>query len=96
MAGMFGVLVPSGAEKFSVNQFVQTGSGAHPAAYTMGNRSSFIGSKVVCAWSFSPLSNAKIKNAWSYTTIPQHALMAWYSVKSKWTALNFLLRGLKL
>jgi hypothetical protein len=22
--------------------------------------------------------------------------MAWYSVKSKWTALNFLLRGLKL
>jgi hypothetical protein len=29
----------------------------------------------------SPPSRAKVKNAWSYTTTPQYAFMAWCSVK---------------
>jgi hypothetical protein len=29
----------------------------------------------------SPPSNAKVKNAWSYTSIPQYACMAWSSDK---------------
>jgi hypothetical protein len=29
----------------------------------------------------SPPSSAKVKNAWSYTSTPQYAFMAWCSVK---------------
>jgi hypothetical protein len=29
----------------------------------------------------SPPSNVEVKNAWSYTSIPQYAFMAWCSVK---------------
>jgi hypothetical protein len=35
----------------------------------------------------SPPSSAEVKNAWSYTSTPQHAFMAWCSVKSAGTAL---------
>jgi hypothetical protein len=31
----------------------------------------------------SPQSNAEVQNAWSYTSTPQYAFMAWYSVKRK-------------
>jgi hypothetical protein len=31
----------------------------------------------------SPPSSAEVKNAWSYTSTPQYALMAWCSVKIK-------------
>jgi len=30
----------------------------------------------------SPPASAEAKNAWSYTSIPQYAFMAWYSVKA--------------
>jgi hypothetical protein len=30
----------------------------------------------------SPPSNAEVKNAWSYTSTPQYAFMAWCSVKA--------------
>jgi hypothetical protein len=29
----------------------------------------------------SPASNAEVKNAWSYTSVPQYASMAWHLVK---------------
>jgi hypothetical protein len=35
----------------------------------------------------SPPSSAVIKNAWSYTSTPQYAFMAWCSVKSTGTTL---------
>jgi hypothetical protein len=31
----------------------------------------------------SPPSRAKIKNAWSYTSIPPQVFMAWYLVKQR-------------
>jgi hypothetical protein len=36
-----GVRSPREAEDFSSNLCIQTGSGAHPASYTMGTRGSF-------------------------------------------------------
>jgi hypothetical protein len=36
-----GVRVPAGAENFSLHHRVQTGSGANPASYPMGNRELF-------------------------------------------------------
>jgi hypothetical protein len=40
-----GVRSPTEAEDISCNLCVQTGSGAHPASYTMGTGGSFPGSK---------------------------------------------------
>jgi hypothetical protein len=31
----------------------------------------------------SPTCSAEVKNAWSYTSLPQHASMAWCSAKKK-------------
>jgi hypothetical protein len=41
-----GVLAPTEAENFPSNLCVQTGSGAHPASYTMDTGGSFPGGKV--------------------------------------------------
>jgi hypothetical protein len=43
---MIGVRVLAGAGNFSFLRRVQTGSGAHPASYPMGNRSSFPGGEM--------------------------------------------------
>jgi len=39
----------AGAGNFSLHHHIQTGSGAHPASYTMGIRGSFPGGKVTRA-----------------------------------------------
>jgi hypothetical protein len=39
------VRFPAGAGNFSFHHHVQTGSGAHPASYSMDNRGSFHGGK---------------------------------------------------
>jgi hypothetical protein len=44
-AGLLGVRVRAGARNFSPHHRTQTGSGAHPASYTMGTRDSFHGCK---------------------------------------------------
>jgi hypothetical protein len=44
----------------------------------MGARGSFRGGEA----DHSPQSSTEVKNAWSYTSIPQYAFMAWCSVKS--------------
>jgi hypothetical protein len=44
--GMMWVRIPTGAGSFSLRHRVQTGSGAHPSSYPMGNRGSFADSKV--------------------------------------------------
>jgi hypothetical protein len=43
------VRFPVGAENFSLHHRVQNGSGAHPASYPMGTRSSFPGDKAAGA-----------------------------------------------
>jgi hypothetical protein len=54
--GWSGVRVAGGAGNFSLHRSVQTGSGAHPASYSMGIRGSFPGGKVIEAWSW-PLTS---------------------------------------
>jgi hypothetical protein len=63
-----GFLVEGG--NFSLHHCVQNGSGAHPASYPMGTRSSFPGGKVGCDADQSPPSSAEVKNAWICTSTP--------------------------
>jgi hypothetical protein len=65
------VQFPAGAGNFSLHHCLQNGSGAHPASYPMGIRSSSLGVK----WpgreaDHSPPSSAEVKNEWSYTSTP--------------------------
>jgi hypothetical protein len=46
---MIGVRFPAGSGSFSFRRRVQTVSGAHPASYPMGTRSSFPGGKAAGA-----------------------------------------------
>jgi hypothetical protein len=74
----------TGAGKFSLHHKVQTGSGAHSASYTKGSRGLSLGVKrLELEADHSPPSSAEIKNAWSYTSTPQHAFIAWCSVTKK-------------
>jgi hypothetical protein len=54
---------PTGAENFSSSPCVQTGSGAHPASYSMGTSDSFSGGKARPGHDadHSPPSSAKVK-----------------------------------
>jgi hypothetical protein len=83
-AGWSGVRVLAGAENSSLYHCVQTGSGVHSASYPVCTRGYFLEVK----WTGreaddSPLSSAEIKNAWSYTSIPQYAFIVWWSVKAQ-------------
>jgi hypothetical protein len=46
---MTGVRFPEGTGNFSLHRRVQTGSGAHPASYSMGTGGSFPGGKAAGA-----------------------------------------------
>ena len=61
--------IPVGTGGFSLRQNVQTGSGAHPAFYSMGTD---IFSR--CKVDHSPPSSAKVANEWSYTFTPRTRL----------------------
>jgi hypothetical protein len=58
-----GVRSPTEAEDFSSNLCVQTGSGAHPASYTVGSGGSFAGGKARPGRDadHSPPSSAELK-----------------------------------
>jgi hypothetical protein len=58
---------------FSLIHSVQTGSGAHPAAYAMGT-----GGKAAKAWSW-PLTSlyCRGQELWSYSSTPPYVFMAW-------------------
>jgi hypothetical protein len=59
-----------------------TDSEAHPASYPVGTRGSFLGVKRPGREAdHSHPSSAEVKNAWSYTSVPQYAFMVWCSVK---------------
>jgi hypothetical protein len=59
-----GVRSPVGAEDFSSNLCVQTGSGAHPASCTMGTGDPFPGGKARSGRDadHAPPSSAEVKN----------------------------------
>jgi hypothetical protein len=58
------------AGNFSLHHRIQTCSGAH-SAYPMGSRGSWGQSGRGREANHSPPSSAEVKNAWSYTSIPQ-------------------------
>jgi hypothetical protein len=67
-----------------VRIWVGMGVVRHPASYPMGTRDSFPGVKRPGREAdHSPPSSAEVKNAWSYTSIPQYVFMAWCSVKHR-------------
>jgi hypothetical protein len=77
-----GVRVSVGARNLSPHHHVQTGSGAHPASYSMGTRDSFPGSKAAGAWSWSltPIF-PRSRMRGDIPLLPQYAFMGWCSVK---------------
>jgi hypothetical protein len=64
--------VPAGSGNFSLHRRVQTGSGAHPASYSVGTTSYFPGVKRPGRKAENSLpSSAEVKNVWSYVfTLP--------------------------
>jgi hypothetical protein len=71
-----------GGGKLFLHHRVQTGSGAHPASYSMGNGSSFPGGKTAGSEAdHSPPSSAEVKNAWIYTSTPQYIFISWRLIK---------------
>jgi hypothetical protein len=84
-AGWSRVRVLAGAGDFSVRRLVQNGSGAHPASYPVGTRSSFPGGKAAGAGSW-PLTSIQCRGQRMRGAIhpyPLYALMAWCSVKAQ-------------
>jgi hypothetical protein len=61
----------------SLLDVVQTGSGAHPASYTIGTDALFPGVKRPRREAdHSPPVSAEVKNTWVYTSIPPYDFMA--------------------
>jgi hypothetical protein len=78
------VRFPAEAGNFSLRHRVQNGSGAHPPSYPVDTKGSFPEVKRPGGEAdHSPPSRAEVKNARSYTSIPQYVFMAWYLVKHR-------------
>jgi hypothetical protein len=76
---MIGVRIPAGAGNFPLRHRVQTGSEARPASYPMITGAPSLGVKR----QGREADHSRSKNAWSYTSTPQYALMAWCLVKKR-------------
>jgi hypothetical protein len=77
------VRFPAGTGDFSLHHLVQNGSGAHPASYPIGTGGCFPEGRVQGREADpSPPSSTEVKNAWSYTSTPQHVFMMWCLVKN--------------
>jgi hypothetical protein len=64
-------------QEFSLLHVVQTGSGAHPASYSMGTGGSFPGVKRQGREAdHSPPTIVEVKKIWIYTSTPPYAFMA--------------------
>jgi hypothetical protein len=63
-------------KEFSLLHVVQTGSGAHPASYKMGNGGSFLRSKSGRGVMLkTPPTSAEVKKLWIYTSTRPHVFM---------------------
>ena len=84
-------LILGRGNKFILLQFVQTGSGAHPASYSMGTGGGalFPGVKRLgCEADRSFQYSTKVKNEWRYSSTPPHASMGRQNEVEIWTDLN--------
>jgi len=71
MGWMTGVQLPAGTEVLSLCHHILTGSGAHPISYPVISRALSIGVKQLGIEAVhSPPPSAKVRNAWSYISIP--------------------------
>jgi len=70
---------------------IQTGSGADLATYPMGTGGEAAGRE----GDHSPPSSAEAKNAWSYTSTPQHVFMSLCLIKH-WILVYGAVQGVKL
>jgi len=81
---VLGVGIAAKAGNFSVHYHVRTGSETHVITYlTVPGVLSLWVKQQEREADHSPPSCAKVKNAWSYNSIPQYAFMAWCSVKAQ-------------
>jgi hypothetical protein len=70
-----GIRVPVGS-RFFTSPIVQTGSGVHPASYTLGIRGPLPEVKRPgCEADHSPPTSAKVKKMWIYTSIPPYVFI---------------------
>jgi hypothetical protein len=86
-AGWLVVRVPEGTGNVSVHHRVQTGSGTHPASYSVGNRGYFSGGKAAGVVKLTTdvhlVSRSRMRGA--ILPLPQYAFMAWCSVEAQGT-----------
>jgi hypothetical protein len=69
---------------FSPHHHVQTGSGSHTISFIHWVPGSSLGEEQQgLEADHSPQTSAEVKNAWSYTSTPQYAFMAWCSLKKQ-------------
>jgi hypothetical protein len=69
------VLISGRGRILSLFQSVQTSSGALPASYSVGARRNFGAKWLLNAAEHTPLSSAKVKSAYSYTTLLSRAFL---------------------
>jgi hypothetical protein len=78
------VWFPAGVGNLTLHHRIQNGSGAHPASYPVGIRGSFPGKSFRCVKLTTHLLLVpRSKNAWSYTSTPQYAIMTWCFVNHR-------------
>jgi hypothetical protein len=85
-AGWLGVRVPAEAGNFSLHHCSSRPAlePIQPPIYWVPEGAISLGVKRLGREvGHSPPSSAEVKNAWSYTSTPQHAFMAWCSVKAQ-------------
>jgi hypothetical protein len=72
--------ISSGAKRLSLNLYIQTGYGSHPAPYsTLSPRPV----EPMCEDYHSSPSCTKVKKEWSYTSIISYVCMAWCLISIK-------------
>jgi hypothetical protein len=74
----------------SLRHRVYTGTGAHPASYSMHTGGSFHGVKWPGRADHSLQSSTEVKNAWSYTSTPPYVFTAWNSVGLRSSSVMYL------
>jgi len=78
------VRFPVGTRNFSLHHRVQTGFATHQPPIQWVPGSLFLGVKRPGSEAHhSPPSGAEVKNAWSYTSTPLYAFLAWCLVKHR-------------
>jgi hypothetical protein len=76
---------PAGAGNFSLHLCFQDGSGAHPASYPMGTRSSFpeVKAAVASSWPLTSISCRAQRMRGAIPPLPEYVFTVWCLVKHR-------------